>query len=104
VSRIAKTHLRRKNGMTSPEMAFNKIQQAVQFFKQRLATGPQPARGLYQELLNLGISRLLAERARRRLGILSYQRDGIGWMSVDTTKDKCYRFQKGSDQRKAARG
>jgi hypothetical protein len=90
--------------MTSPEMAFNKIQQAVQFFKQRLAAGPQPARELYQELLNLGISRLLAERARRRLGIMSYQRDGIGWLSVDTTQDKGYRFQKGSDQRKAARG
>jgi hypothetical protein len=33
--------------MTNPEMAFNKIQQAVQFFKQRLAAGPQPTRELY---------------------------------------------------------
>jgi hypothetical protein len=91
--------------MTTEEMAFDKIQQAVKFFKQRLAAGPQPTSELYEELLNMGISRLLAERAKRRLGIVSYHRDGIGWLSVDTTKDRGLdRFQKGSDQRKAARG
>jgi hypothetical protein len=88
---------------TQDEMAY-KIQQAVQFYKERLAAGPKPSAELYNELLKLGISRFLAERARRRLGILCYQRDGIGWLSVDTTQDRGYRSQKVSDQRKAARG
>jgi hypothetical protein len=90
--------------MTSPEMASNKIQQAVQFFRQRLAAGPQPSQELYRELLNLGISRLLAKRAQRRLGILAYQQAGRWWLSVDTTQDKGYRFQKGVGKSKGAAG
>jgi hypothetical protein len=90
--------------MTCQETAFEKVQQAVKFFKQRLAAGPQPTSKLYEELRNLGISQLLAERAKRRLGILSYQRGGIGWLSINTTQHAGYGSQNGSDQRKAARG
>jgi hypothetical protein len=90
--------------MASQEIIFNKVQEAVQFFKQRLAAGPQPTREIYRELFSMGISELVADRARRRLGILSYQRNGIGWLSVDTRLHEVYRPQKGSDQRKAARG
>jgi hypothetical protein len=90
--------------MITDEMAFDKIQQAVQFFRQRLAAGPQPSQELYRELQNLGISQLLAKRAERRLGVLGYQRDGRWWLSVDTTQDKGYRSQKGVGKSKGATG
>ena len=70
--------------------------EALEFYRRALAAGPKAMTDVRGQLVGLGISRTVAKRAERRLGVVSEFEDGRWWLALNRTKDKDLdRAQKG---------
>ena len=59
----------------------NKVRQAMDFYREKLADGPKLSHKLYEELEAMSISLRTAKRARQKLGLDVYQ-EGLKWWTA----------------------
>lgn len=60
----------------------NKVRQAVDFYREKLAAGPQLSSQLYEQLEAMGISSRTAKRAQKQLNTDAYQEGSRWWISL----------------------